>query len=94
MHSIQAKTTLLTVCAIVVAMTVATLIGVIAIKNVGDSSSEKMLLLLCQTGEKNPDYYFESVEQSVEMVSTYVKSDIESIEMDDFAAHIQRVRKA
>ena len=72
MNSIRTKSTLLTVCGIVAAMVIATLLGVIALKNVGSDSSDEMLLLLCETGEKNLDFYFESVEQSVEMVSAYV----------------------
>ena len=63
MNSIRTKTTLLTVCAIVISMTIATLLSVTAIRNLGNSNSEEMLLLLCETGEKNLDSYFDSVEQ-------------------------------
>ena len=75
MTSIRTKTTLLTICEIVITITVATLLGITAIRNIGNKSSDQMLRLLCESGEKNLDYYFESVEQSVEMVSAYVESD-------------------
>lgn len=76
MTSIRTKTTLLTICEIVITITVATLLGITAIRNIGNKSSDQMLRLLCESGEKNLDYYFESVEQSVEMVSAYVESDL------------------
>ena len=58
MSSIRTKTTLLTVCAIVVVMAVATVLGVTAIRSVGSSNSDEMLYLLCETGEKNLDWYY------------------------------------
>ncbi|MBQ6479886.1 MAG: diguanylate cyclase [Anaerolineaceae bacterium] len=79
MTSIRTKTTLLTICEIVITITVATLLGITAIRNIGNKSSDRMLHLLCESGEKNLDYYFESVEQSVEMVSAYVESDLEGL---------------
>ena len=92
MHSIQTKTTLLTVWAIIATMIVATIIGVFAVNDIGKSSSEQILQLLCETGEKNLDSYFKSVEQSVEMVSTYVKADLETTELGDLGAHVDRTR--
>ena len=76
MHSIQAKTTLLTICAIIVAMFVATTVGVVAIKDIGSDNSEQILSLMCETGEKNLDSYLDSVEQSVGAVSAIVKNDL------------------
>ncbi|MBQ6121157.1 MAG: diguanylate cyclase [Clostridia bacterium] len=91
MNSIRTKSALLTVCGIVAAMVIATLLGVVALKNVGSSNSDEMLLLLCETGEKNLDFYFESVEQSVEMVSAYVESDLDGLEDEQLQAHLDRV---
>ena len=93
MHSLQTKITLLTVLAIVVAMVVAAIISVMAVRDFGYGNSEQMLLLLCQTGEKNLDSYFESVEQSVEMVSSYADSDLEKNGSDDLASHVTKVRE-
>ena len=92
MNSIRTKTTLLFVCVLIVAMTIITLLGVAAIRNIGNSSSEQMLFLLCESGQKDLDSYFESVEQSVEMVSAYVASDLEGLKEDQLAQHLTRVR--
>ena len=93
MNSIRTKTTLLTVCIFVVAVTVATILGVSAIRNIGTSSADQMLLLLCETGEKNLDAYFTGVEQAVEMVSAYVESDMTGLEDDELQAHLDRVQE-
>ncbi len=92
MHSIQIKTTLLTVCAIVASITAATLLSVSAVRQIGSSDANQILSLLCETGQKNLDSYFQSVEQSVEMVSSFVESDIGGLEPDELQRHIDRVR--
>ena len=93
MKSIRTKTTLLTVCAIIVTMTIATLLGMVAIRNIGTQSAEQILLLLCESGEKNLDSYFNSVKQSVEMVAAYVESDLEETPLSDLKAHLNRARE-
>ena len=91
MHSIRTKITVLTVCVIVIAMTAAAISGVVAIKNIGSDSSNQLLLLLCESGEKNLDSYFTSVEQSVEMVLAYVESDLDGTDDVKLQAHLDRV---
>ena len=91
MKSIRTKITLLTVCAIIAAIGLATLFSLIAIHDIGNSSSVQILLLMCETGEKELDSYFESVEQSVEIVSTFVKEDLQSVESDLLKSHVERV---
>jgi len=95
MKSIRAKITLLTTCAIFAAVILSTAVGVIAIRNIGNSSSRQMLVSLCEAGEKNLNTYFDSVEQSVEMVSAYVRADLRDMErLDDeqLELHMERVR--
>lgn len=92
MNSIRTKITLLTVCAIIVTLCLTTLLGIAAIRNIGAQSSEQLLLLLCKSGEKNLDAYFNSVSQAVEMVSAYVESDLENTDIDQLDAHLERAR--
>ena len=91
MHSIRIKITAMTVSVIITAMAVAAVFGITGIRNIGSRSADQILLLLCETGEKNLDHYFESVEQSVEMVSAYVESDLDGLEDDQLQAHLNRV---
>ena len=72
-------------------MTVAVVSGMIAIKNMGNRSADQTLLLLCESGEKNLDSYFDSVEQAVEMVSAYVQSDLDGLDDQKLQAHLDRV---
>ena len=91
MHSIRTKITAMTVGVMIIVMTIATGFGVTTIREIGRHDADQILLLLCQTGEKNLDHYFQSVEQSVKMVSAYVESDLDSLEEEDLQAHLDRV---
>ena len=77
MHSIKTKITAMTVCVIVIAMVIATVFGVTAIRDIGNHDAQQTLLLLCETGQKDLDYYFQNVEQSVKTVAAYVESDLD-----------------
>ena len=90
-QSLRVKITAATVCALILAMLVAMALGVAAIRNIGNKSAEQTLLLLCEVGQKNLDSYFKSVEQSVEMVSAYVESDLGGLEDAELQAHLNRV---
>lgn len=92
MHSIRTKTTLLTVGAIVTAVTIATIMGALAIRSIGKKYSDQLLTLLCESGEKNLDSYFESVQQSVQMVSAYVESDLGGLAPDELDEHLERTK--
>ena len=91
MHSIRTKTTLLNVVAIVFAILVATFISAITIANLGHSASEKNLNLLCETGKNNLNYYFKSVSQSIDTISSIIEDDLEKIDDADFPNHVRRV---
>ncbi len=91
MHSIKTKITAVTLCVIVIAMAAAAGLGSAAIRNIGTRSAEQTLLLLCETGEKNLDHYFESVAQSVEMVAAYTESDLSGLDDESLQAHLNRV---
>ncbi len=90
-HSIKTKIMLMTTCALLVVILIATVSGVFVIRRVGNGSAQQMLLLLCESGEKNLDHYFESVEQSVAMVSAYVESDLDGLDDARLQAHLDRV---
>ena len=70
-HSIKTKIMLMTTCAILVVILASTFSGILVIRNVSNTSARQMLMLMCESGQRNLDHYFESVEQSVEMVSRH-----------------------
>ena len=91
MHSIKTKITAMTVCVIVIAMAIATFFGVTAIRDIGNHDAEQTLLLLCETGQKDLNYYFQNVEQSVKTVAAFVQSDLDGVDDEELQAHIDRV---
>ncbi len=91
MRSIKTKITAMTVCAVVLTMAIATALGVNAIRDIGNYNAEQTLLLLCEKGHKDLDYYFQNVESSVKTVAAFVQSDLDGVDDEDLQAHIDRV---
>ena len=91
MHSIRTKMTAMTVCAVVITMVIATAFGFKAIRDIGNYNAEQTLLLLCEKGHKDLDYYFQNVESSVKTVAAFVQSDLDRVDDEALQAHIDRV---
>ena len=91
MHSLKTKITAVMISAIVITMIIAAVFGVIAIRNIGISSSEQMLLLLCEAGQKNLDSALLDIEQEVQAISAYVESDLDGTDDLKLQAHLDRV---
>lgn len=92
-NSIRTKIILLTVTAIVVTLAITTLLGVFSVRNFGNTSSEQLLRLLCETGEKDLDIYFDDIEQSVGIVSGFVEKDLETVRTNaELSEHMDRMR--
>lgn len=93
MHSLRTKIAMMTVAMIAVAVLIVTIISVMFIRNTETGKSDQLLLLLCETGERNLDYYFSSVEKSVDQMAVYTEKDLDGLEDDKLLAHIKRVEK-
>lgn len=93
MHSLRTRITLLTVCTIVIAVTVVTMLSVVFIRRSERIESDQMLLLMCETGERNIDYYFESVQQSVGKVAAYAVNDLQGTDGTQLETHIRNVEE-
>lgn len=91
MHSLRTRITMLTVLVIVIAVTIVSLLSVFFIRNNERLESDQLLLLLCETGERNLDYYFNSVQKSVEKVSSYAENDIEGLDDKQLQEHVDRM---
>ena len=81
----------MTVCVVVIVMVIAAVFGVNAIRDIGNHNAKQTLLLLCQKGQKDLDYYFQNVESSVKTVAAFVQSDLDGVEDKDLQAHMDRV---
>lgn len=85
--------TLLTICIIILVVISMALISIVFIRTNEKQRSNQLLLLLCETGERNLDYYFDSVQKSVRRVAAYVESDLDGLEDELLERHMERVRK-
>lgn len=92
MRSIRLKYTLLTVCAIIVALSIATFIGVQSIKKLGNEDADQMLSLMCKTGAMNLESYFNSVEHSAQTVASLVQSNLEDMPLDQLGNQVENAR--
>ncbi|SHK50851.1 diguanylate cyclase (GGDEF) domain-containing protein [Selenomonas ruminantium] len=93
MHSIRTKFTLLTVVSIIIAMSIATLIGVFSIKELGRSDADQMLHLKCTTGAMNLESYFDSAEHSTETVATLIQDNFENMPYDQLDSQVEHTRQ-
>ena len=82
MHSLRTRITLLTVCVTVIAVSLVTLVSVLFIRTSKHRESEQMLLLLCETGQRNMDYFFHNVQRSVGKVAAYAEENLTGLEED------------
>ena len=93
MRSLRTKISFLTICVTVIAVVVVTLTSVLFIRNAEHHKSEQLLLLLCETGERNLDYYFTSVEKSVQKVAAYTEKEFTGLEDEALEEHSHRVAR-
>lgn len=92
MKNFRFKITAIMVLAIIVTMGVATLLGILAIRSIGSSDSDQMLLLLGETGRNNLEDYFDSVEQSVEIEAAYAEADLANRGIGKLSEHVEWAR--
>ena len=83
----------MTLFVLIVAVIAVTVSSVVFIRSTEHRKSDQLLLLLCETGEKNLDYYFNSVQKSLTKVASYVEADIDGIDDEHLAGHMERVEK-
>ena len=93
MHSLRTRITMMTVWVVAVAVLIVTVVSVMFIRSSERRESEQMLLLLAETGERNLDYYFDSVQKSVAKVSQFAEEDLTGLKSEDLKGHIDRVAK-
>ena len=92
MHSLRSRITLLTICVLIAAVGIVTTLSVLFMIKSEKREGEQTLLLMCETGERNLDYYFNSVEKSIGRVSAFAEEDLGTVGEDGLDAHVERVR--
>lgn len=91
MRSLRTRITFMTVCVLFIVVTLFTLLTVAFIRKTEHRKSDQLLFLMCQTGERNLNYYFNSVQQSVEKVASFVEADLNGTDDGQLEQHMERV---
>jgi len=92
MRSLRTRITLMTVLVLIVTVISMSVLSVVFIRNNDNKKSSQMLLLLCETGVSNLDFYFNGAQKSVEKVASFVQTDITGLDDEELNAHVDRVR--
>ena len=92
MHSLRTKISMLTLWISVLSVLVIAILSVVFIRSTERRKSDQLLLLLCETGNRNLDYYFSSVEKSVRKAAAYAEKDLEGLEDEQLYRHTERMR--
>lgn len=93
MRSLRTRITLMTVLILIVAVIIMSALSVLFIKNNQQRNSDQLMLLLCETGVSNLDYYFTGTQKSVEKVASYAEADLNGLSEDTLSEHVAHVRE-
>lgn len=92
MHSLRTRITVTMLALIIVTLIIVTLLSAIFIRRTESRKSDQLLLMLCESGGQGLDYYFESVQNSVLRVSSFVEDDLDGLDDEHFAKHMENAR--
>lgn len=93
MRSLRTKITIMTLFVVVFTVTVVTAMSVFFIRKTEHKKSDQLLYLLCDTGKRNLEYYFGSVQKSVEKVAAFVEADLDGTDNESLSRHMNDVGK-
>ncbi len=93
MRSLKTKlavTMLFVIFAVILAIT---FLSVFFIRNTATRKSDQLLLMLCKNGKYSLDYYFDSVQNSVNNITSFVESDLEGLSDAQLEKHMENARE-
>lgn len=73
-------------------VSIVTAIAIFSVRALGNRNAKQMLYMLCETGEKNLNIYFDSVEQSLSTVATLIDADLDENPDEPLEVHVERMR--
>lgn len=93
-HSLRTEITFTMLCVILASLVVTTLLSAVFIRTTESHKADRLLQMLCASGQRSLDYYFDSVQNSVTKVTTFAEEDLDSVNSEEeLAAHIERIRE-
>ncbi|SEF73515.1 diguanylate cyclase (GGDEF) domain-containing protein [Butyrivibrio sp. Su6] len=92
MRSLRTRITVTIICVIYLALAVTTLLSAVFIRRTESRKTDQLLLMLCKNGQQSLDYYFDSVQNSVERVVSFVEEDLKGTSDDELIEHVENAR--
>ncbi len=92
MHSLRTKITVTMLCVILASLTLVTILSAVFTQRTESHKSDQLLMMLCESGERSLDYYFDSVQNSVLKVTSFVEEDLEGLEDEQLEKHMENAR--
>lgn len=93
-HSLRTRITFTILVVIIAALAVTTLLSVVFIRRTESRKSDQLLQMLCESGTRSLDYYFDSVQNSVLRVTSYAEDDLEDVDSEEeLDEHIENIRE-
>ena len=80
-------------CVILAALVIVTLLSAVFIRRTESYKTDQLLLMLCESGERSLDYYFDSVQNSVLRVTSFAEEDLEGMNDEQLEKHVENIRE-
>ncbi len=93
MRSLRTRITVMMLCVILTALAIVTLLSAIFIRKTESQKADQLLLMLCESGERSLDYYFDSVQNSVLKVTSYAEENLEGLDDEQLEKHVEEIRE-
>ena len=93
MRSLRTRITVMMLCVILTALVIVTLLSAIFIRKTESQKTDQLLLMLCESGERSLDYYFDSVQNSVLKVASYAEENLEGLDDKQLEKHVEEIRE-
>ena len=80
-------------CIIFSALVIVTILSALFIRRTESRKTDRLLIMLCKNGEQSLDYYFDSVQNSVERVAAFVEEDLQGVSDEQLEQHMIDARQ-
>lgn len=93
MRSLKSKLSVTILFVIFAVILVITLFSAIFIRRTASRKADQLLLMLCENGQYSLNYYFDSVQHSVDKITTFVESDLKGLDDKQLEEHMKNARE-
>lgn len=92
MHSLRSRFTLLTIAVVMLAVASISLTSILFVRNNEHNKADQLLMLLCETGQRNLNNYFDGVQKSVKKMEAYAESNLHELDDKSLEEHMNMAR--